>query len=55
MILLLCDILLSSFALMRQNQRSQNIAPKNHFEEIIDKFYPDSYLNKIYNNRIIIN
>lgn len=44
------DITISSMAVTRQQQRKDNIPPRNSVDVFLDKAYPDEYLNKIYHN-----
>ncbi len=54
MIFILFDISVSCIACIRQEERKQNIAPKNSLDVFLDNKYPDDFMNKIYNNRISI-
>lgn len=49
-IFLLVDILISSFACIRYYERLNNIAPANNLDRIIDKYYPNDRLIKVYPN-----
>lgn len=51
-ILLIFDIGISCIAAERQTQRRKNIEPKNKVDRFLDKYYPDEYMDKIYNNKI---
>ena len=53
-IFVIIDCTISIFACLRQNDRRKNIVPRNKIEEILDKLYPDDFLNKIYNNAVIV-
>ena len=49
-ILLLIDILISSFASIRYYERLNDISAKNRVDRIMDKYYPNEKLVKIYPN-----
>ena len=49
-ILLILDCIISALACIRMYERDNNIEPRNAIERIIDKKYPDEYLDRIYNN-----
>lgn len=49
-IFLLFDIIISSLACKRQEERKEGIEPKNNIEIFLDKTYTDEVLNKIYSN-----
>ncbi len=44
------DCLVSFSACYRVTERRNNIAANNTFDRILDKYYPDEYIEKIYNN-----
>lgn len=44
---------ISSFALLRQENRLKGIPPKNQLEVLADKYYDDEYLKKVYPNMIL--
>ena len=44
------DIAISSMAVTRQQERINDIPPKNSIDVFLDKAYPDEYLDKIYHN-----
>ena len=44
------DILISSIAVTRQEERRNNIPPKNSIDVFLDNAYPDEFLDKIYHN-----
>ena len=44
------DIIISSLACKRQEERKEGIEPKNNIEMFLDKTYTDEVLNKIYSN-----
>ena len=50
--LLLFDCSISFIATYRQKERKENLEPSNNLEVLLDKYYPDEYLDKIYNNSI---
>ena len=54
MAFMLFDITISCVACARQNERKHNIPPKNSFDVFLDNKYPDEFMDKIYNNRILI-
>ena len=47
-IFLLFDIIISSLACKRQEERKEGIEPKNNIEIFLDKTYTDEVLNEIY-------
>ena len=49
-IFLLFDIIISSLACKRQEERKEGIEPKNNIEIFLDKTYTDEVLNEIYSN-----
>lgn len=51
LLFLLIDILISGYASLRQEERNKGIMPSSKIQEVFDKYYPDSYLDKIYPNR----
>ena len=44
---------ISSFALLRQENRLKGVPPKNELEVLADKYYNDDYLKKVYPNMIL--
>ncbi len=54
-ILIIFDCTISFAATYRQKERKENIEPSNHIEVMLDKYYPDNYLNAIYNNAVKVN
>lgn len=54
MAFMLFDITISCVACARQNERKHDIPPKNSFDVFLDNKYPDEFMDKIYNNRILI-
>ncbi len=50
-IFMVFNIFISATASIRQKNRMYNIPAKNQFEEFLDKYYPDEYLNRIYANK----
>lgn len=48
------DVIVSSLACLRWNERRKGIEAKNGVERFLDKKYPDSRLNKIYNNSVFV-
>lgn len=51
MIFMTFDITISALAASRQQERHDNIPPKNDFDIFLDKAYPDELLDRIYNNK----
>ncbi len=49
-IFLLFDIIISSLACKRQEERKEGIEPKNNIEIFLDKTYTNEVLNEIYSN-----
>ena len=45
------DITISVLASNRQQERRQNIEPKNNLDVFLDEHYPDELLDRIYNNK----
>ena len=52
--ILIFDCFISFFACVRQNERRYNKKPSNFFEILLDKYYPDKYLNSIFNNAKVV-
>lgn len=50
MLFMTFDITISWVAVDRQQERRENIPPKNDFDIFLDKTYPDEFLDRIYNN-----
>lgn len=44
------DITISVLAVNRQQERRENVEPKNDFDVFLDRAYPDEFLDRIYNN-----
>lgn len=55
MLFMIFDISVSWMAGDRQEERRNNIPPKNIVDTFLDNAYPDEVLDKIYDNRIIMN
>lgn len=51
----LVDCTISGLACYRQKERRENLLPSNKIEILLDKHYPDEYLDKIYNNAKVVN
>ena len=51
MIFMTFDITISALAASRQQERHDNIPPKNDLDVFLDKAYPDELLDRIYNNK----
>ena len=49
------DIIISALAANRQQERRENIEPKNNLDVFLDKAYPDEFLDRIYNNAKNVN
>ena len=45
------DITISALAANRQQERREEIPPKNNLDLFLDKAYPDEFLDRIYNNK----
>lgn len=45
------DITISALAANRQQERREDIEPKNDLDVFLDKAYPDEFLDRIYNNK----
>jgi len=52
MVFILIDTIISCLACSRQYDRQQNIKPQNKLEYLLDTYYHDEFLDKIYNNKI---
>ena len=48
------DCTISALACYRQKERRENLVPSNKIEILLDKHYPDEYLDKIYNNAKVV-
>lgn len=53
LIFMMFNIGISCAAGYRQNERVQEIPAKNKLDEILDKYFPDSKMDKIYANKIV--
>lgn len=49
-IFIFVDVVISSMACERQEERRENILPKNKIDVFLDTYYTDEMLNKIYSN-----
>ncbi len=49
-VIVIIDIIISTVACMRQMERRLNIPAQNKVAEILDEYYPDEKLNRVYNN-----
>ena len=49
-IILFCDCIISWIACHRQTQRREGIEATNFIDKLLDQYYPDEYLNRIFNN-----
>lgn len=54
-VIILFDCSISFAATYRQKERQDMLEPSNNLEVFLDKHYTDEYLNKIYNNAILVN
>lgn len=45
------DIVISCMAANRQQERRENIPPKNQIDVFLDQTYPDELMDRIYNNK----
>ena len=52
-VILVISMGISSFALLRQENRLKGVPPKNELEVLADKYYNDDYLKKVYPNMIL--
>lgn len=55
MLFMIFDISISCMAAARQQERRQNIPPKNSIDVFVDKHYPDELVDKVYNNKRDVN
>jgi len=53
-IIFILDCSISWMACQRETERRKNIEPRNTLEKVLDKYYPDEYLDRIYNNAQVI-
>lgn len=53
-IFVLLDIIISTVACLRREERRNNIMPNNKVEELLDKYYPDNYIDSIFNNAKVV-
>lgn len=51
LIFMIFDITISCLAAIRQDERKNNIPPKNNLDTFLDKHYTDEFLDRIYNNK----
>ena len=49
-ILIILDCIISIMACVRMYERDNDIEAKNNIDKLLDKKYPDEYLDRIYNN-----
>jgi len=54
-VFILFDFSISAAATIRANQRSHAIPASNYIQTILDQYYPDSVLKKVYPNMIHVN
>lgn len=50
-IFMIFDITISWMAAERQIERKSNVEPENKMDVFFDEYYPDEYLDKIFNNK----
>lgn len=50
-IFMILDITISWMAAERQIERKSNIEPENTIDLFLDKYYPDKYIDRIFNNK----
>lgn len=48
------NITISLLACYRQTERTRKIPPKNAFDQLLDKWYPDVFLDTIYANKKVV-
>ena len=53
-VFMLFDCTISILACLRQEARRKNVKPNNKIDELLDKYYPDEYLNNIYYNAVVV-
>jgi len=53
LVFMIFNIAVSCVAGRRQNERLLGIKPKNKIDEMIDTYYPDSRMDRIYRNKIV--
>jgi len=49
-IIFIFDVFISTIACLRREKRKQGIEASNYIEQVLDKYYPDQYIDYIYNN-----
>ena len=49
-VFMICNIIVSMLALIRYDTREHSPKPKAHWEEVMDHYYPDETMRKIYPN-----
>lgn len=54
MIFFIFDVIISALACYRQRKRKEGFEAGNSLEKFLDKKYPDSRLDKIYNNSVYV-
>ena len=50
-IFIIFDITITWKAAERQTERKNNMGPENHIDLFLDKYYPDEYMDRIFNNK----
>lgn len=48
------NIIISCLAVHRDYERHKEIAPKNHIDVFLDKYYPRETIEKVYNNAVYV-
>lgn len=48
------NIVISCLAVYRDYERHKEIAPKNHLDVFLDKYYPRETIEKVYNNAVYV-
>ena len=49
-VIFLLDCLLSALACYRRSERRDNLKPSNRIEELLDKYYPDERVDRVFSN-----
>ncbi|SHI90849.1 Uncharacterized membrane protein [Clostridium cavendishii DSM 21758] len=49
-IFIVLDMLISGLAVYREQKRNRNIPPSNEIEKVLDEYYPNDYMDKVYPN-----
>lgn len=51
MLFMICDITISCMAAVRQQERRNSIPANGRIDEFLDKYYNDTFLDSVYNNK----